>query len=105
MNEEYQGDCCQEECKMEMPKYKCHKKVWALKILEFILDKEVAKNEGRETDGGAWITPYEGGYSIFKVDREYVRKHDPEVGGYYVVYEGGYKSYSPSEPFEEGYSM
>jgi hypothetical protein len=28
----------------------------------------------------------------------------PSVGGYYVVYDDGYKSYSPSEAFEGGYT-
>ena len=28
----------------------------------------------------------------------------PEVGGYYVVYEDGYKSFSPAGAFESGYT-
>ena len=35
----------------EMPRYKCHKEVHALKILEVVLDSEVAKSEGCETTG------------------------------------------------------
>lgn len=35
---------------------------------------------------------------------EYVAKHKPEVGGYYVVYEDGYKSFSPAGAFESGYT-
>jgi len=31
-------------------------------------------------------------------------KHKPEVGGYYVVYADGYKSFSPAQAFEEGYT-
>ena len=27
-----------------------------------------------------------------------------QVGGYYVVYTGGYKSWSPAEAFEDGYT-
>jgi hypothetical protein len=30
-------------------------------------------------------------------------KHKPEVGGYYVVYKDGYRSFSPAEAFETGY--
>ena len=28
----------------------------------------------------------------------------PRVGGYYVVYADGYKSFSPATAFEEGYT-
>ena len=28
----------------------------------------------------------------------------PEVGGYYVVHKDGYKSFSPANAFEEGYT-
>ena len=77
-----------------MPKYRCHKEVHALKILSIdILD-----------NGDAIIMPEEDGYASFQVPVEYVEKHKPEVGGYYVVYEGGYKSWSPAEPFESGYT-
>lgn len=50
------------------------------------------------------ITPEEDGYASFKVPHEYVHKHDPKVGGYYVVYEDGYKSWSPAQAFAEGYT-
>ena len=31
-------------------------------------------------------------------------KHDPQAGGYYVVYADGYQSFSPAQAFEEGYT-
>lgn len=86
---------------IEMPKYKCHKEVWALKIKSIVRDGE---GENRETDGSAMITPEEEGFAPFKVDFEYMRKHKPQVGGYFVQYEDGYKSFSPAEPFESGYT-
>lgn len=86
----------------EMPKYKCFKEVWALKIAKIIRNNEDVPNA--ETDGTAMITPEEQGYAPFKVDVDYMIKHKPEVGGYYVVYKDGYKSYSPAKAFEEGYS-
>lgn len=93
------------EVTTEMPKYKCHKEVWALKIKQIDYDSEAAKKDGgRETDGSAMITPEEPGYAAFKVTHEYLRKHAPKVGGYYVVYKDGYISYSPADVFEEGYS-
>jgi len=90
---------------VQMPRYKCHKEVWALKIAAITLDSEKAKSESRETDGSAWITPDDPGrYASFKVDHAYMHKHKPEVGGYYVVYDDGYKSFSPAKAFEEGYT-
>lgn len=38
-----------------------------------------------------------------KVEDGWLHKHEPRVGGYIVVYEDGYASYSPAEPFESGY--
>lgn len=85
----------------EMPKYKSHKEVWALKIASIKRDGE---GENRETDGSAMITPAEEGFAPFRVEYDYLRKHSPEVGGYFVVYKDGYKSYSPAQAFEEGYT-
>ena len=90
--------------KAEMPQYGCHKKVWALKIRKIHLDHEDARREGRETDGHATITPEEPGYAPLKVDRDYLAKHEPVVGGYYVVYADGYTSFSPAKAFEDGYT-
>ena len=89
---------------VEMPKYQSHKQVWALKIKEIVFDHDLAKADNRETDGSATITPEDDGYAPFKVDHAYCRKHEPKVGGYYVVYEDGYKSFSPAEAFEGGYT-
>lgn len=84
----------------QMPQYQCHKKVWALKILNVVDPTK----PGDETDGSRIIIPQDEGFAPFKVDNEYVRKHKPEAGGYYVVYADGYKSYSPANAFEEGYA-
>ena len=92
------------EC--EMPKYLSHKEVWALKIAKIepaCGDRPAGPNE--DTDGGVIITPEDEGYAPFRVDHDYVRKHSPQVGGYYVVYQDGYKSWSPEKAFEEGYTQ
>ena len=78
----------------EMPRYRSHKTVWALKIAAI-------KYEGV----GAVMTPVEDGYAPFAIDADYMHKHDPKVGGYYVVYADGYKSWSPAEAFESGYTL
>lgn len=85
----------------EMPRYLCHKEVHALKIAKIVHDGE---EQNCESDGTAMITPADEGYAPFKVDCEFMNKHKPVVGGYYVVYEDGYKSFSPAEAFESGYS-
>ncbi len=81
---------------IEMPKYKCHKEVWALKI------KKIEKNQVDQ--GSATIYPEDLRYGAITVDANYVTKHNPQEGGYYVVYKDGYESFSPAESFEEGYS-
>jgi len=79
----------------EMPKYKCHKEVWSLKIKN--LEYDIKR-------GGVLIIPEEDGFGSILKDHPWKIKHNPEVGGYYVVYEDGYTSYSPAEAFEGWYS-
>jgi len=81
-----------------MPLYKCHKTVRALKI--------------------TGVTPHmlsgKCADCILKFDHDaiksktvsgdYYNKHQPKPGGYYVVYEDGYESFSPAEAFEGGYA-
>jgi hypothetical protein len=83
----------------EMPRYKCHKEVWALKIAEvgYHGDSENGTTGGR-------IVPADEGYAPFEVSAEYMNKHKPVAGGYYVVYADGYQSFSPAQAFEEGYT-
>lgn len=88
----------------EMPRYKCHKEVWALKIASVTENSVLAALSGNESDGSAVIVPADEGYAEFRVDAEYVRKHKPVAGGYYVVYKDGYKSFSPADAFEDGYT-
>lgn len=87
-----------EQTQVELPKYNCHKQVWALKIKAI---NEVVENL---SEVGASLVFHEKGYAPIEVGDNYLEKHRPEVGGYYVVYKGGYKSYSPADVFEEGYS-
>ncbi|ROM29302.1 hypothetical protein BK645_10050 [Pseudomonas protegens] len=77
-------------CLREMPKYQSHKQVWALKI---------------KAIDGRTITPAEEGFGPFSVSAKYLEKHKPQVGGYFVEYEGGYKSFSPADAFEAGNTL
>lgn len=79
----------------DLPKYKCRKEVQALKIADITM----------LSTGGATITPTDDEYDPIMVSKLYVRKHEPVIGGYYVRYKDGYESFSPAEPFEEGYSQ
>lgn len=84
----------------ELPRYKCHKEVHALKI-ESVKDPT---EPGDETDGSRILIFSEKPFAPIRVNHEYVRKHKPEAGGYYVVYEDGYTSFSPAKAFEDGYT-
>lgn len=82
----------------ELPKYKCHKLVGALKIASVDLRED-----------GADVYPADEGYEPFEVGLDWLRKfhvaQEPAGQfGYYVVYEDGYASWSPSKAFEEGYT-
>lgn len=79
----------------ELPRYQSHKQVWALKISGVLADSETP---------GATLVPVEDGYAPFHVTAEYMSKHNPQPGGYYVVYEDGYCSFSPATAFENGYT-
>lgn len=84
-----------EEISVEMPKYRSHKEVWALKIkkIEYLDDARAALTFENED------------YAPIEVSSSWTGKHDPKVGGYYVVYADGYKSFSPAKAFEEGYTQ
>lgn len=85
------------QTQVQLPKYKSHKEVYALKIA------------GMETlpDGGLRITPVEQGYGPYDVEAQFIPKHDParpQLGWYVVIYKNGYKSFSPADVFEDGYT-
>lgn len=83
----------------QMPQYQCHKKVWALKIKSVI-------NAPPDAPEGSMALEIEGNiFAPINVDAEYMERHKPKAGGYYVVYNGGYKSFSPAKEFEDGYTL
>ena len=83
-------------------RWKCHKEVNAVKITN-IIDPTLP---GEESTGSRILVPEVGDIPLrnIAVDHDYVRKHKPEIGGYYVVYEDGYESFSPAKAFEDGYT-
>ena len=80
----------------ELPKYKSHKVVRALKISEIELHE----------DKSVTITPVDTGYAPFKTVAGWGERlnGNEDDAGYYVVYPDGYASWSPSKAFEEGYT-
>lgn len=80
-----------------LPLYTCHKQVRALLIATI--------NHDVTPEGEALITPQDATYPPFTVSEEYCRKHNPQAGGYFVVYEDGYQSWSPGRVFEGGYTL
>lgn len=99
----------------QMPLYQCHKKVRALKIVhvekvprEYLLHvdpRTEATAQGLQVAmASASREATETFFHPIVVSDEWVSKHNPEAGGYYVQYDDGYTSYSPAKAFEEGYT-
>lgn len=85
-----------------MTKYQSHKIVYAEKIIGI--------EQGTTPGANDWHINTEcAGADLFvthRVPHSWYAKHQPQVGGYLVVYhDGGYVSYSPAEPFEAGYTV
>jgi hypothetical protein len=82
---------------LELPFYQSHKKVHALKIASITFNE----------NGSAMITPVEEGYEPFLTGEGWSARHKSETIdlGYYVLYEDGYESWSPTEAFEQGYTL
>jgi hypothetical protein len=75
-----------------LPLYKCHKKVRAAQIIDII--------DGEHSVG----LTLKDQPNIQHVTHEWTFKHEVMIGGYFVVYEDGYTSFSPQEAFENGYT-
>jgi hypothetical protein len=80
-----------------IPLYRSHKLVRAAKITSFYTP-----------DGRTYHVGMEGVDGCAYVGRDWLDKRVPEiqnpVGGYFVLYEDGYTSWSPAEAFEAGYT-
>ena len=79
----------------DWPRYRCHKYVEALLIAEVNVDAASI----------VWMVPDNRSFPEFSVDSDFVMKHRPEPGGYFLRYDDGYESWSPADPFEAGYTI
>jgi hypothetical protein len=85
----------------QLPHYKCNKLVRAGKIDSIFPHSNPTP---------AWaatlvlILP-DGKPCEFPASQEWLDKHKPVIGGYFVLYEDGYQSFSPKHAFESGYSL
>lgn len=88
---------------IELQRYRCHKTVHALKIAGVI--QAPADQERMHASGDWLLVPEDGRYGPICVGHdEFIRKHNPKPGDYWVQYEDGYCSVSPREAFESGYT-
>ncbi len=84
----------------EMPRYKSHKTVHALKIKSI----ETSYNDAHHRREVKFNFE-DDGYAPIVEDAEICQRYQPKPGDYYVVYDDGYKSLSPAKAFEEGYTQ
>lgn len=80
-------------------RYQSHKKVWALKIAQLIWPEDEEPNEAPVV-----LIPADEGFSPVDCEKAMFSRYKPAPGDYLVVYEDGYRSFSPAKAFEEGYT-
>lgn len=90
-----------------MKRYRCHKVVQAAKINEIVSVRDLQDRQQAErpyvsvTD--FWLDLGEGcGVSV---SSQWVHEKRAKSGGYYVIYDDGYESFSPAKAFEDGYTV
>lgn len=76
-----------------LARYRCHKLVQAAKIVSI---REMAR-------GLDFLLTFDGTAIEHRVTGDWVARHHPQPGGYFVVYDDAYTSFSPAQAFEEGY--
>src|ERR1700677_3672310 len=89
---------------VQMPRYKCHKQVWALQINTVSRLPRSGDGTTDSIEPGVKLSFADEGYAPIEVELKVVSRYMPIQGDYYVVYDDGYKSISPRATFEEGYT-
>lgn len=78
--------------------YQSHKRVRAFCIAEIRSDEPANPDL-------TILVPDDENLDPIAVSAEYMKKHEPKVGGYWVQYADGYQSWSPANAFESGYTI
>lgn len=78
----------------QLPRWQCHKVVRAAKIT----------HAEAMLSGALYRLTLDGVGVPIEVDTKWMVERRAEAGGYLVVYEDGYMSFSPAKAFEEGYT-
>lgn len=89
-----------------LPVYRSFKTVSALKIAD-IEEQRPQVQDGRSGQS-AWpcfLHFEDHTWAPRLMPSDWVAKHRPQVGGYWVQYEDGYESFSPAKAFEAGYIL
>lgn len=77
------------------PVYVCHKRVQALQI-KAVTDLATGSVSVEFTDEA---------FKSYIADSSMIVRYKPVPGDYFVLYPDGYKSFSPKQAFEEGYTL
>ncbi len=77
-----------------MPRYCARKTVRALKISAVSAPRQ---------DGSKFLSFERAGYADLQVGCAYVRDHDPQAGGYYVIHDDGSQHFCSASDFETKY--
>jgi hypothetical protein len=81
----------------QLADWKCHKIVKAGKILE------ISGGYGITTGGVVIVEDINGAPCQVEMPANAFARGMPHVGDYIVIYDDGYKSWSPAKAFEDGY--
>lgn len=79
-----------------LPRYQANKKIWALEISAIEIHE----------DKSATIVPVDKKYDVFKTKYGWAERFhgSEEDKGYWVQYEDGHTSWSPTKAFLDGYT-
>ncbi len=83
-----------------MKTYQSHKKVQAFKIAS--IEKAQGQLDPDTEMGDYEVKGVDGEKAVVK--ENWLRRHNPDLGGYFVRYDDGYESFSPAAAFESGYT-
>lgn len=98
--------------KDHLPHYRSHKVVQAGKIVKLdsaypALESDIEKKHAFVSVEAPWLDADGDTASVlvFPVAPDWIMNRHAYVGGYFVVYDDGYTSFSPAEAFESGYTL